>query len=54
MAAIANLYLAGDWIGPTGFLTDASMASARQVAHLLLKDGSRALVRSGRKVPLMV
>ena len=37
---LANLYLAGDWIGPEGFLVDASMASARQVAHLLLQDGS--------------
>jgi phytoene dehydrogenase-like protein len=36
---IANLYLAGDWIGPEGFLADASTASARQVAHLLLEDG---------------
>jgi phytoene dehydrogenase-like protein len=33
---IANLYLAGDWIGP-GFLSDASFGSARQVAQLLLK-----------------
>jgi phytoene dehydrogenase-like protein len=37
---IANLYLAGDWIGPEGFLVDASMASARQVAQLLLQGGS--------------
>jgi len=33
---IANLYLAGDWIGE-GFLSDASFGSARQIAHLLLK-----------------
>jgi phytoene dehydrogenase-like protein len=36
---IANLYLAGDWIGE-GFLSDPSMGSARQVAHLILQDGS--------------
>ena len=36
---LANLYLAGDWIGP-GFLSDPSMGSAREVAHLLLQDGS--------------
>lgn len=33
----ANLYLAGDWIGPEGFLADASTASARQVAQLVLR-----------------
>ncbi len=32
---IANLYLSGDWIGP-GFLADASLGSARQVAQQLL------------------
>jgi phytoene dehydrogenase-like protein len=32
---LQDLYLAGDWIGPEGFLVDASMASARQVARLL-------------------
>jgi phytoene dehydrogenase-like protein len=26
---IANLWLAGDWIGPTGMLADAALASAR-------------------------
>jgi phytoene dehydrogenase-like protein len=36
---IAHLYLAGDWIGE-GFLSDASMASARQVAHLILQERS--------------
>jgi hypothetical protein len=33
---LANLYLAGDWIGATGFLADASLASARQVAWQVL------------------
>jgi hypothetical protein len=36
---IANLYLAGDWIG-SGFLSDPSMVSARQVAQLILQDGA--------------
>jgi hypothetical protein len=31
---IANLYLAGDWVGREGFLVDASMASARRAAQL--------------------
>jgi phytoene dehydrogenase-like protein len=34
---IANLYLAGDWIGE-GFLSDPSMESARQVAQLILQE----------------
>ncbi len=38
-----GLYLAGDWIGPEGFLVDASMASARQVAQLLLQGDLEAL-----------
>ena len=37
---IANLYLAGDWVGPEGFLVDASMASARRAAQLLSHDAS--------------
>jgi phytoene dehydrogenase-like protein len=32
---IANLYLAGDWVGPEGFLVDASMASARKAAQMV-------------------
>jgi phytoene dehydrogenase-like protein len=35
---LANLYLAGDWVGPEGFLADASTASAREAARLLLED----------------
>ncbi|MBC8077946.1 MAG: hypothetical protein H7Y32_17850, partial [Chloroflexales bacterium] len=41
VAGLANLYLAGDWIGPEGFLADASFASARQAARLVLRDGMR-------------
>lgn len=37
---IANLYLAGDWIGE-GFLLDPSMGSARQVAQLILQERAR-------------
>jgi hypothetical protein len=43
VSGIANLYLAGDWVGPEGFLVDASMASARQVAQLLLQGDLAAL-----------
>lgn len=36
---ISNLYLAGDWIGKAGYLADASLASAREAAHLLIQRG---------------
>jgi hypothetical protein len=44
-----NLYLAGDWVGPEGFLIDASMASARRAAEVVLEDGwlSRVKVAAG-------
>ena len=38
-AGLAGLYLAGDWVGPEGFLADASFASARQAARLALQHG---------------
>ena len=31
---LAGLYVAGDWVGPTGMLSDASFASAKQAAYL--------------------
>jgi phytoene dehydrogenase-like protein len=31
---VAGLYLAGDWVGPTGMLADAALAGARVAAHL--------------------
>jgi hypothetical protein len=34
---LAGLYLAGDWVGPEGFLADASLASAREAARLALR-----------------
>jgi phytoene dehydrogenase-like protein len=36
---LEGLYLAGDWVGPEGFLVDASVASARRAAELALEDG---------------
>jgi NAD(P)H-binding len=35
---VHGLYLAGDWVGPRGFLADASLASARRAAHLVLSQ----------------
>ena len=42
VAGIDNLYLAGDWVGPEGFLADASAASARNAARLVLEDDPSA------------
>jgi phytoene dehydrogenase-like protein len=49
VSGLDNLYLAGDWIGPEGFLVDASVASARRAAQLMLEDGrpSRGKVAAG-------
>jgi hypothetical protein len=33
-----NPYLAGDWIGPRGFLADTSFGSAREAAQLVLAE----------------
>jgi phytoene dehydrogenase-like protein len=37
---IDGLHVAGDWVGPEGFLVDASVASARRAAELALEDGA--------------
>jgi phytoene dehydrogenase-like protein len=39
LPSVSNLYLVGDWIGKAGYLVDASLASAREAAHLLLQHG---------------
>jgi len=39
VTGLDNLYLTGDWVGPEGFLVDASMASAHRAAELVLEDG---------------
>jgi phytoene dehydrogenase-like protein len=36
---LEGLYLAGDWVGPEGFLVDASLGSARSAARSVLEDG---------------
>jgi pyruvate/2-oxoglutarate dehydrogenase complex dihydrolipoamide dehydrogenase (E3) component len=38
MEGVRNVYLAGDWVGPVGHLADASFASARQAAELILQQ----------------
>ncbi len=36
---IRGLYLAGDWVGDTGLLSDAALASARSAANAILSEG---------------
>ena len=38
-----GVYVAGDWVGPDGWLTDAAMASARAAARLVLQRPAPAL-----------
>jgi phytoene dehydrogenase-like protein len=38
---VPNVYFAGDWVGPRGYLADASMASARESARLVLESAVR-------------
>jgi phytoene dehydrogenase-like protein len=33
---VSNVYFAGDWVGPRGYLVDASFDSAREAARLIL------------------
>jgi phytoene dehydrogenase-like protein len=39
---IANVYVSGDWVGTEGLLADASLASARQAAALILRQTGSA------------
>ncbi len=38
VAEIANLYVAGDWVGDQGMLADASLASAQAAAQIVLNQ----------------
>jgi phytoene dehydrogenase-like protein len=35
---VRNLYVVGDWVGPEGLLADASLASAKQAADLVMQN----------------
>jgi phytoene dehydrogenase-like protein len=39
---IRNLYVAGDWVGPDGWLSDASRVSGKRAAELILRAGDGA------------
>jgi phytoene dehydrogenase-like protein len=36
-----DLYVVGDWVGDQGMLADASLASAKQAAEMVLRRGAR-------------
>jgi hypothetical protein len=39
---VSNVYFAGDWVGPRGYLVDASLGSARETARQILLSGAEA------------
>ncbi len=41
----AGLYVAGDWVGPAGLLTDAAIASAAQAAEAILRAVPQAAMQ---------
>lgn len=45
VALTDRLYIAGDWVGPRGWLVDASFASARAAAQRLLRHAPTAVNR---------
>lgn len=45
---VPGLFVAGDWVGPEGLLADASLASAKRVAELIIRrTAPRAEVATG-------
>ena len=36
--SVKGLYVAGDWVGDTGMLSDAALSSAREAAKAILAD----------------
>jgi phytoene dehydrogenase-like protein len=57
LTGVDGVFLAGDWVGPRGYLVDAALESAREAARLLLADfraganGSPGRVRLAESVP---
>ncbi|MBV8715158.1 MAG: NAD(P)/FAD-dependent oxidoreductase [Chloroflexi bacterium] len=41
---LTNVFFAGDWVGPEGYLADAALASARAAARLAVAAQSRTLL----------
>lgn len=46
-----HVYLAGDWVGPAGWLTDATLASARDAALALLRESPPVLDSAAARSP---
>ena len=46
-----HIYLAGDWVGPNGWLTDATLASARDAAKALLRESPAVLDSAAARSP---
>jgi phytoene dehydrogenase-like protein len=38
-SSVSNVFFAGDWVGPRGWLVDASLDSARAAARAILTSG---------------
>ena len=49
-AGVRNLFLAGDWVGPEGWLSDASLASAQRAASLALEAVERTTASRAREL----
>ena len=49
---VRNLYLAGDWVGPEGWLADAGLASAKRAAQCALGAGPQHVRRTPEAVPV--
>lgn len=50
VAGLRNVLIAGDWVGPEGWLSDASLSSAKQAALLVLEQASIAQTNSFERV----
>jgi phytoene dehydrogenase-like protein len=51
---VPGLYVAGDWVGPDGMLADASLASARRAARLILAAGRQVRTEREAATPLAI
>jgi phytoene dehydrogenase-like protein len=49
--AMDNLYIIGDWVGPEGMLADASLASAKRAAEMVLREDSKNKLLSVAAAP---
>ncbi len=50
ISGMPGVFLAGDWVGPEGLLVDASLASARSAARLIIQQGHEQYSRKREAV----